>query len=425
MLKPKQSERLVKRWGNNKIVFFSKVNPYCHRQFMSILDYILQDNEKTITLDFSRVRKAYPDGMVPIITTIDYLKRCGVSIHVSLPKHSDTRRLFLHTNWAHLLSPEHFKPEITQHNKHLVAKRFSSSEEQQNVVNEFVDIVMRNMQVKRDVISGLEWSINEITDNVLNHSESPDGGIIQVSTYPKNDSVSFAVSDSGVGILKTLSQGIPTLRTDIEALGEAVKAGVTRGKEFGQGNGLAGALRISNMSEGSFSVTSGKGHMEVVNSKEARRFTRRDFEVFNGTIVCASINTNIDFSLGEALGFNESIEHNPIDYIEINYENDSNVMKLIASEESTGFGNRGAGRQLRIKSLNLLNANPTLPLEINWTGIPLISSSFADEFIGKLFLELGAMSFAARIRNIGMESLIRSLLDKAVLQRLVQASDDE
>ena len=165
--------------------------------------------------------------------------------------------------------------------------------------------------------------------------------------------------------------------------------------------------------------------MEIVAAKDARRFTRRDFEVFNGTIVCASMSTDIDFSLGEALGFGDTAEHHPIDYIEPNYENDSNVMKLVASEESTGFGNRGAGRQLRTKSLNLLSANPGLPLEIDWSGIPLISSSFADEFIGKLFLELGAMSFAARIRNIGMESLIRNLLDKAVLQRLVQASDDE
>jgi len=420
-----QMEKVVKRWGNNRIVFFSKVNPYTHRQFMSILDYILQDNEKVITLDFSKIRRAYPDGMIPIITTVDYLKRMGVKVHVSLPTHSDTRRLFLHTNWAYLLSPEHFHLEITQHNKHLVAKRFNSSEEQQSVVNEFVDIVMRNMEVKREVIAGLEWSINEITDNVLNHSESPDGGIIQVSTYPKNHSVSFAVSDSGVGILQTLSQGIPTLRTDIEALGEAVKAGVTRGKEYGQGNGLAGTLRIATMSQGSFSVTSGKGHMEVVSVRDARRFTRRDFEVFNGTIVCASIRTDIDFSLGEALGFNDDKEHNPIDYIEVNYENDSNVMKLVASQESTGFGNRGAGRQLRVKSLNLLNANPSCPLEIDWSGVPLISSSFADEFIGKIFLELGAMSFAARIRNVGMESLIRKLLDKAVLQRLVQASDDE
>ena len=45
--------------------------------------------------------------------------------------------------------------------------------------------------------------------------------------------------------------------------------------------------------------------------------------------------------------------------------------------------------------------------------------------MGKLFLKQGAMAFSARIRNTGMEEIIRSLLDKAVSQRLTQAKDEE
>ncbi len=44
--------------------------------------------------------------------------------------------------------------------------------------------------------------------------------------------------------------------------------------------------------------------------------------------------------------------------------------------------------------------------------------------MGKLFLEMGAMNFSARVKNIGMETLIRALLDRAISQRLTQAADD-
>src|SRR5690606_1063310 len=129
--------------------------------------------------------------------------------------------------------------------------------EQQGLVNAFMDVVMRTMTLERDVIAGLEWSINEITDNVLNHAQAPDGGLVQVSTFRDRRRVAFAVGDAGRGILASLKEGYPELRSDAQAIGEAVKAGVTRDPDAGQGNGLAGTLRIATMSGGSFEVGSG------------------------------------------------------------------------------------------------------------------------------------------------------------------------
>jgi len=52
--------------------------------------------------------------------------------------------------------------------------------------------------------------------------------------------------------------------------------------------------------------------------------------------------------------------------------------------------------------------------------LQVISSSFADEYMGKLFLELGPLHFSASIRNKNMELLVKQLLDKAIMQRLAQ-----
>jgi len=89
-----------------------------------------------------------------------------------------------------------------------------------------------------------------------------------------------------------------------------------------------------------------------------------------------------------------------------------------------GFGNRVVGRLLRRKLHNIINSEKEIPIVIDWSCIPIISSSFADEFIGKLFLELGLIAVSSKTRNIGMEPIIHGLLDKAISQRLTQANDD-
>jgi anti-sigma regulatory factor (Ser/Thr protein kinase) len=117
-----------------------------------------------------------------------------------------------------------------------------------------MDVVLRSMFIPSDIISALEWSISEICDNVINHSESMVGGFVEVITFPRQGIITFTVADAGRGILGSLKEAIPTLRTDAQAIGEAIKAGVTRNKAVGQGNGLAGSLRITTMTGGSMAT---------------------------------------------------------------------------------------------------------------------------------------------------------------------------
>lgn len=400
-----------------------KVNLYAHRVFLSQVEKATKLGYKTIRVDFSRVLLAYPNGMIPIIATIDYYKRLGVNFIIILPNDEKVKDLFFSTNWAHLLIPEKFDNQNTKYHKHLAARRFRTFQEQQDIVNEFMDIVLSNLIIKPDIISALEWSINEITDNVLNHSKSEDGGIVQVSTYPQSHRISFAVADSGIGIKESLSEAYPDLKSDIIALGEAIKSGVTRNNNFGQGNGLAGTLRIAEQTGGSFTLISGKGKLNYYEGR-ADRNSYNDHN-FKGTLVSADImDINEQFSIDEALEF-KGVRSKQTNIIELNYlTEDCNTFKFIMKAESNGFGNRPVGKMLKRKVMNILETDLKIPIIIDWAGIPIISSSFADEFMGKLFLDLGAMIFAARIRNVGMEPIIHGLLDKAISQRLTQASDE-
>lgn len=412
------------RQRDNTIEITGKVNSFNVKDFCAAISLHRANQSKRLTIDFSRVTNAYPNGMLPIISTVNLLRHEGHEIYIKLPQNDNTRTLFRTVNWAHYLSPLQFEISESQHDRHLVTRFFRDEVEQKKAVDDFMDVILRNIELPRSIISGLEWSINEITDNVLNHSNSPVGGLVEATTYPKNGIIAFAVADSGRGILNSLKEGIPSLRTDIQAMGEAVKHGVTRNPKFGQGNGLAGSLRVTTLTGGSFEITSGAGRL-LTTTEETVRNPRKYFQSYQGTLVCGQVLLKKDFSISEALNFGNE-EYTPVDMIEMQYEmDDKDCLLLSMKNETTGYGTRRSGLQIKTKIMNLIAAEPTYPLIIDWSGVPVISSSFADEVIGKLFIKLGAMAFSAKVRNINMEKLIQNLLDKAVAQRLTQEVDEE
>ncbi|MCO6467241.1 MAG: DUF4325 domain-containing protein [Bacteroidales bacterium] len=423
-MKHKQFRTTYYRNSDSTIQLSGKLNSYNIKDFCTALERFYASGKANLTIDFEKVERAYPSGVLPIITSLDLMRDKGIKIYVKLPNNDNTRKLFRSVNWAHFLSPDQFEKSESVHDRHLVTRRFENAEQQKAVVDDFMDVVLRSMTIPRDIISGLEWSINEITDNVLNHSESKHGGIVQASTYPKDKTIAFAVADSGRGILKSMQEGFPSLRTDLQAIGEALKAGVTRNPKFGQGNGLAGSLKVTTLTGGSFDLTSGAGRFVVTRDQTVRKPLYNGH--YQGTVVCGQIKITDNFNVSDALDFGTGIKYIPVDIVEMQYEmEDKDCLILKMKDETTGFGTRKSGAQIRTKLKNLLAAEPTYPLVADWEGVPVISSSFADEVMGKLFVELGALTFTSRIRNIGMEQLVHGLLDKAIGQRLTQEKDSE
>ena len=411
----------------NHIRFVGKLDSRAHIGFLACVHGCRRIGHQRLVLDFSTCDAAFLDGMLPLLASVDALRRDRIELSVKLPEKPVLERLFLNANWAHFLEPTRFEKSDREDYRHLAAQRFSDFDEQHRLVNAFMDVVMRNMTLDRRVIAGLEWSINEITDNVLNHAECEQGGIAQVATYERSRRVGFGVADSGRGILASLREGHPGLRSDEEAIDEAMKVGITRNPDAGQGNGIAGALRIATMSGGSFAVTSGLAQIEawidpVTGRPNSNVRKRKQSEQIQGTVVSAELGLDTDFHLPEALGFSGE-PHDPGDIIETQFETEAgDAVILRMRDESTGFGSRAAGQQLRIKCMNLLNAEPAKPLLLDWEGVPLVSSSFADELVGKLFASLGPLTFSARVKNLGMDGLVRGLVDKAIMQRAAQVA---
>jgi anti-sigma regulatory factor (Ser/Thr protein kinase) len=411
--------------SKNNVRFGAAVDDKAVRDFVVVLyDEVLNRGFKEVTLDFRRAERAYPEAILPIICLLDHRRIRGNSFSIILPESQYLSKMFLNANWAHLVDPSQPKIDM-EHRQHLPARRYTTHTEQQHAVDAVVDVVLRNVKLERDSIAALEWTVNELTDNVLNHARSPAGGLVQVSTFGEEHRLRLVVADSGRGIPAAMRETFPHLRRDGDAIKEAVKAGVTSVPDSGQGNGLAGSLRIAEHAHGSFKLSSGEAQLAAYDDHAGRYRTKTTRAPhghrFPGTLVMTEMATDHRFSLQEALELGDGSRSEIVDVVDLKYSPEGGGLMIRMAEESLGVGTRQAGVELRRKCQNLLGADPDKRLVLDWTGVSLISSSFADEAVGKLFVELGPTTFSARVSHAGTDPLVRSLLDRAVMQRVVQS----
>lgn len=357
--------------------------------------------------------------MLALCTAVAKMRFEGIDTDLRMPLKSVLANRFKNSNWAYLLDPAAFEESPIGSRVNVPAMQFSSPAEQHSAVNKLMDSILGGLPgLQRDALAAIEWALSEITDNVLTHSESVCGGAVQLTNIRTKNRIEFAVSDAGLGIPKTLRAGHPEITSDTDALDRAIREGVTRDPNLGQGNGLFGTFQIARASSGYLHVHSGNARLDFQNDGV---HIRTESIPCVGTLVVACIDRSNQDVLQDALRFRGEVHH-PIDYVETQYESaDAEEILFPLHEEASSFGSRIAGRPVRTKLQNLARMNPRAKIIVDMSGLPICSSSFADEVFGKLFAEIGPLEFMRRFEVRGASSTIRSLLDRAIMQR--SASD--
>jgi anti-sigma regulatory factor (Ser/Thr protein kinase) len=307
----------------------------------------------------------------------------------------------------------------------LPATRFEDGLGQRNAVDRIVSAVLGSTRgINRRGIASFEWSIAEVTDNVLLHSQSSFGGLIQLSAYKRQSRrLEFIVVDSGVGIPNTLRQSKLKITSDTEAVDLSIKEGVTRDPELGQGNGLFGTYQVCKKSRGSFFLQS--GYAKLTSGPLPGHSVSLQKVPFEGTIIAAQIDFSDPKLLANALQFGGKV-HTPMDFVETHYEDwDRGEMHFKLSRETLSFRTRPGGVPVRNKLSNLLEMCPDQRVIVDFENIPLISSSFADEVFGKLCLEIGEKEFSNRVEFSNLTPLIKLLISRAVAQRLDSGTSEQ
>jgi anti-sigma regulatory factor (Ser/Thr protein kinase) len=183
------------------------------------------------------------------------------------------------------------------------ALKFTNAQEQHHAVNRILKSLLAALSgFDRSDLGAIEWSLNETTDNVINHAEAPTGGYVQITNYSgAAKRIEFAVSDAGIGIPSSLRTTHPEIKSDTEALDKAIREGVTRDKRIGQGNGLYGTWRITELSGGRFELYTGNAWL--VSSVQQGLHVRSQTIPFRGTLLVASIRYAQPIDLSDALQF--------------------------------------------------------------------------------------------------------------------------
>lgn len=402
--------------NGNEIIVVGDLDDF-HRFLSLIHTAIEKAGYKELILNLEGCTSAFQNSMLSVCAQVMAYRKSGIDFILKPPTSATLRNLFRNTGWGYFLDPHKFDPSNFRGHTRIPATQYRTPDEQQTAVNKIVGVILGAIPgMQRSDFAAFEWSVNEITDNVLVHSHSSIGGLVQVSTFEKyRKQVQFVVADAGVGIPATLKQGYPEITSDTDALDRAIREGVTRDKKIGQGNGLFGSYQICSKCNGYFGVHSGYARLEFKNNRLAISNERIPY---TGTLVVATIDFSQPKLLEDALRINGKKYH-PIDFVETEYEKNSDGKIIFCmSKESSSFGSRVAGKPVRTKLSNLLRMGRGEKIYIDLKGIPIMSSSFADEAFGKLFLEAGPIAFMQRFEFVNVMETVQQLINKAIAQRM-------
>lgn len=409
------------RRSKNRICIKGSANPFhlrglCAKLFETVEKRGFQD----VTLDFSACDKITEAVMLPIMPLVANYRRKNVSFDCILPQEEELKRLFLNANWAHHINPSVHRPN-PHIGGHIPALQFGDDDDiekstETEILNRIMDMILGELKVERTALKAVEWSLWEIMGNVSSHAESPVGGFVQATAYKTSNRVEFVVADTGVGIPKSMGMG-----DHADALRQAIEEGVTRDKVKNAGNGLYGSYRAASLSKGIFEIHSLNGLLLC--NREGKIVYKRETVPYIGTSVRCGIGLGESKLLEKALQFKGEPYDPPYDHIERRFEDDAGHLVFnIKQEAHRDLGSRQGGRRIRGMIENLLREHRQVILDFD--DVIVISSSFADEVFGRLFVEMGPRAFMKQITMRNVDLTVGGLIDRAIVQRTKLGNGD-
>lgn len=397
---------------DNRIRFANMTTQRLIPEFInSVGRLVYKFNHKKIVLDFEEVDAVFPLPIVPIISYIDFFKN---------EENIDFEFINLSGYLKHInvYNPNSAEKLIENNALKCLDKiwYFDNSDHVHALSSLIIRDIRRAIICEVGILDACRWGINEMMDNVIQHSQIK-RGFVMAQIQKSNNSINICVFDYGIGIFKSLRRTEHNPKNAIDAIMLCVKEGVTRDKEIGQGNGLWGLFNMVAQNNGYLSIISGKGGIKFKN-KGQDLDTFKDVILLNKTNQATTVNfhlyLNRNISIKDAIGGHEIIDmfvedmHNDYDQIEYKIDN-------IAS----GTGTRESAIQIRNELVNIYKKYQK-KIIIDFSNIGIISSSFADELLCKLIVDYGMFQFQRIFEIKNMNKNIQTIFDKSLTQRLKQ-----
>ncbi len=273
-----------------------------------------------------------------------------------------------------------------------------------------VRAVMQKTRCATDVLRSFEWSLSEVVGNVFTHSESIIGGLAQTLMLPESRVILFSVVDGGIGLRQSLSRRYKGVEDDLAAIRLAIQKGVTRDTNAGQGWGLFGTSRIASASGGFLSIWSGRGKLVIDQSGRAEYYA---VPHFHGT----AVNFLLQYDRGLSLQTAIDAVYDPASIVFNDYEGVRGLATFKLTDHAMAFSDRAIGKKLRNIVLNILMQPGNEVCVVDFGNVRVVASSFADEFLGKMAVELGSF-FETRIRLNNISEDNQQIVGTAIATRI-------
>lgn len=398
-------ENLSLQYTNYEVFFKELNNPKVLFDFIEIVK-LDKRRKKRYILNFKEAEKAaFPNVCVPLAGIFEELEANSVELEFYY--------LSEYLKKVSLKKPLKFTPADSQVVLNRIWK-FENSEDIHLLVSALVIAISQVAVCKNGVLQGFDWSLNEVMDNVLQHS-TKNYGYVMAQVHRQSKRIAICVYDSGQGIYNSLKNTLHRPKTPLEALQLCVKEGITRDKKIGLGNGLWGLHQIIYENTGSLLITSNSASYQLRNT---RIHTREFLPILSanngGTIINFQLSYDKEISVSKALG-----GHEPTNYQVEELQDDLGNIVYKLSEKASGTGTRQSGQKIRNELINLYQqTQQSITLDFSEVNI---SSSFADEVIGKLVVEFGFYAFNNIFKLWRMNPTVQSIVQRSVAQRMSES----
>jgi hypothetical protein len=383
-----------------------------HRDLSALLadiEFVFKNPQtREVVLYFQQKFRPFPNIVAPLSCAIDHLRRSGRNVRVNASS-------------GELEETSYLEPRVLDAASSSATEsvgrvwKYSTSEDVYSILSSTLDYLSYRLVWEQGTLHALEWSLYELLDNVFQHSRAP-SGYFMFQVQQESRRLSYCVADQGLGIYRSFSGSVHKPTSAVDAITLAVQKGVTRDSESNMGNGLWGATEIVARSRGQMTITSGGAALYFNRATGKAESVPKVFVVDRdnpGTYIDCQIDASVAVRMEEmfdplSMPVNLRIEA---------MEDETGAVRMNVRDLRFGAGTRENGGLARAYALNLLSQSST-PLVIDFTGVGIVSSSFADEFVAKLCKHLGPDHFNSRVRLSGLSDTLRLVIQSAVSRRL-------
>lgn len=283
-----------------------------------------------------------------------------------------------------------------------------------DVYQQVLQTLTSHFEIEVSILQALSYCFYEILDNVHIHSGKPLGTAI-THFDSRNDILRILVADDGMGIRQSLAENDKFRDiTEADAIRMCIEDSVTDGK--GMGFGLYATSRL--MKDVGLQFVLHSGNHKLIHKGDKTEVIENGY--WQGTIVYMEITTSKEIDPNEVVDHRTNAEEQyneafvETEQLESLWHNSTSTHVFRFSDIATNFGTREMGAKIREQLRQLFAIDSCLALD--FTGVNVVSNSFADECIAKLLLDMPLNELKQRITFCGLNAMAeRSIL--VALQR--------